>query len=262
MKAIGLVALFFSTIAHGYDFSNAEALFAKRGEGDKLANIAAARVAYQDALSQTSGAELEHAIQRLNRLDFYEGMQRSDDEYKKKMFQGCLDRSEKLQAGSVQYYYWKGVCIASWAMANGIVASLKRSGEVESMLLKGRSIDARYDGGGFDRVLAYLYLRVPAINPFGPTRDLNKALAAADAAIASPSFPGEPDPATSTGEYFYNAYDVKAQTLAAMGRKSEAIVILQEAISRIEQGDVPFGREPETVGILVDLKNSLAEISK
>ncbi len=261
-KSFAISALLLSSTAFGFDFSQAEALFAKRGEGDRVANVAAARAAYQSAQAQTSGAEKVFAIQRLNRLDFYEALLVNDKENKKRIFQGCIDRSEALVPNSVEFYYWKAVCVAEWSDANGILASLTRSGEVESLLLKGRAIDARLEGGGFDRVLAFVYLKVPAINPFGPTRDLNKALASANAAIASQAYPGEADPTTSTGDYFFNAYDVKAQILRAMGHRDEAITVAKEAISRIEQGDLPVGREPETLLMLNDLKNTLAEVSK
>jgi tetratricopeptide (TPR) repeat protein len=255
-------AFLISSTAMAFDFSTAEDLFAKRGEGDRFANIAAARAAFEEARKQTTGQERAHAVQRLNRLDYYEGLLLSDEDQKKKVFQSCLDRSDDLDSASVQYFYWKGVCTASWAQANGILASLKRSGEVENFLKKGKSIDSRYDGGGFDRVLAFVYLKVPAINPFGPTRDVNKALAHAEAALSSAAFPGEESPETATGEYFYNVYDAKAQALSALGRRDEAIAVAQEAISRMEQGDLPVGREPETMIILNDLKKTLKEISK
>lgn len=248
--------------AFAFDFSDADSLFSRRAEGDIASSIAAARAAYEKAIPQVSGSQLTHAVSQLGRLDFFEGLSITDNERKKSIFEKCISRADLLDNSGVEFNYWKGVCIASWANANGILSSLRRSGEVESYLLKGRAIDSRFEGGGFDRVLAFVYLKVPPINPMGPTRDLKKALAAADAAVASAAYPGETDPSSSTGEYFYNAYDVKAQILTALGRTSEAITIVNDAISRIEQGDLPSGREPETMLILQDLKKTLAEISK
>jgi hypothetical protein len=257
-----LSAFLVASSAFAFDFSAADALFTKRGEGDQVTNTRAARQAYGTSLSRVSGHELMHAVSQMNRLDFFEGMIITDNEAKKAMFEACSDRTEKLDHAAVEYYYWKGVCLASWASANGILSSLRRSGEVESFLLKGRAIDPRFEGGGFDRVLAFVYLRVPPINPMGPTRDVKKALAAAESAIAAPAYPGEQDPSTATGEYFYNVYGVKAEILADLGRKAEGIATIQEAIERIEQGDLPVGREPETHLILRDLKNLLAELQK
>jgi hypothetical protein len=251
-----------ASCAFAFDYSEADALFAKRGEGDIAASIKTARTAYENAVPQVSGAELTHAVSQLGRLDFFEGLSVNDNDRKKVIFDVCIKRADLLDNTSVEFHYWKGVCIASWANANGILSSLRRSGEVESFLLKGRAIDARFEGGGFDRVLAFVYLKVPPINPMGPTRDLKKALASVDAAIASAAYPGEADASTSTGDYFFNAYDVKAQILTALGRKDEAVTIINDAISRIEQGDLPTGREPETRLILQDLKKTLAEISK
>jgi hypothetical protein len=258
---VALSLLGLSGVARAIDFSEAEALYEKRGEGDRLASISTARAALEAVMPQLSTSQKFIAVTHLNRLDFYEGLLISDSSRKKLLFQTCMDRSTIFPQTSPDYFYWRAGCMGLWADANGIVSSLKLSGEVESLLLQGRAIDPRFDGGGFDRMLAFVYLLVPVINPFGPTRDVNKALASAEAAIASPAYSGEVDPATSTGDYFYNAYTIKARALVALGRTAEGVAVVREAISRIEQGDLPVGREPETYEFLKELKKTLADLS-
>ncbi len=260
-----LVAVFLvasSSVAVAQDVSEADALFAKRGEGDRLSNVRAAKLAYEKLLPKANNVERLHIVNNLNRLDFYEGLLVSGSDTKKELYKGCLTRTETLGKELVQYFYWRGICLGLLSNEEGLLSALKSTGEVERMLLLGREKDARFDGGGFDRGLAVVYLKVPPINPYGPTRSAEKALAFAESAIASPAYPGEPDPDTATGDYYYNAYDARAQALASLGRKAEALQTLKEAIQRIEQGDLPMGREPETILILADLKKTLGEISK
>jgi hypothetical protein len=260
--ALSLSLLGVTGVARAMDFSQAEALYEKRGEGDKVASITAARNALESVLPRLSPVQKLAAVTHLNRLDFYEGLLITDTDKKKVLFQACIDRSLIFPQTSPDYYYWRAGCKGLWAEANGIISSLRLSGEVESLLLQGRAIDPRFDGGGFDRMLAFVYLLVPIINPFGPTRDVNKALASAEAAIASPAYSGEADPSSATGDYFYNAYSIRGRALAALDRKDEAIATVREAISRIEQGDLPVGREPETFEFLKELKKTLADLMK
>jgi tetratricopeptide (TPR) repeat protein len=248
------------SVANAIDVSEADALFAKRGEGDRLSNVRAARAAYEKQLPKAGGADRVHVVNSMNRLDFYEGLLVSSSDAKKDLYKGCLNRTETLDKGSVQYFYWRGMCLGLLSNEEGLLSALKSTGEVERMLLLGREKDSRFDGGGFDRGLAVIYLKVPLINPYGPTRSAEKALSFAERALASPAYPGEPDPETATGDYFFNAYDARAQALVALGRKDEAIATLKEAIKRIEQGDVPSGREPETTEILRDLRATLGSI--
>jgi hypothetical protein len=260
LVAMSLVAQI--PLAYALDVGAADALFARRGEGDRLANTRAARVAYEQLLASAGTSARVHVVNMLNRLDFYEGILLTSSDAKKALYKACLNRTDTLARDSVEYFYWRGICLGMWANEEGLLTALKSTGEVEKLLQEGRSKDARFDGGGFDRGLGFVYLKVPLINPYGPTRSAEKALACADRAIASAAYPGEPDPSTSTGEYFYNAYDVRAQALIQLGRKQEALETLQDAIARIEQGDLPAGREPETLEILRDLKNTLGSISR
>jgi len=78
--------------------------------------------------------------------------------------------------------------------------------------------------------------------------------------LSSSAFPGAQDQATSTGNYFFNVYDHRAQALAKKGRKAEAIALITEAIERIEAGDLPVGREPETRLHRRDLEATLASL--
>lgn len=55
--AVSVAMGFGAVSAVGADFSAADALFAKRGEGDRIANIRAARTAYEAALGSAVGAD-------------------------------------------------------------------------------------------------------------------------------------------------------------------------------------------------------------
>ncbi|NBW82437.1 hypothetical protein EBR21_11850 [bacterium] len=251
-----------SVSALGFDFGAADALYAQREQGS--AKIAQARAAYATGLTNLNGAEKIYAVEQLARLDYYEGLilgDQGDKETRKSIYNRCLDTVESnispAKVGPTpQYYYWKASCLALWGNANGVSASLGRIPELLRLINDGLSTDSRYEGGGLNRLASAVYLKIPEI--FGGGVD--KSFEFNTRALSSQSFPGSQDPATATGDYFYNVYEHRALALAKKGRKAEAIAVLKEAIERIDGGDLPVGREPETRLHKRDLVAALASL--
>lgn len=267
-KSVFLIAGVFglAAAASAADFGAADALFARRAEGPAV--IEQAKSAYADQLGSADRSQKLYAVDRLSRLAYYQGLITPDNasEQRKAFFRRCWDDVENIiapvQVGeNPEYYYWKGVCMAQWAKANGIASSLSKSGELVRTLEKGIQVDATFEGGGFYRLGAAVYQNLPPVNPFGPTYDINKSLDWANSAIASPAYSGAENPDTATGDYFYNVYEYRSVALDRKGDRSGALATLKGAISRIEQGDVAPDREPETAAILQTLKDLASSLN-
>jgi tetratricopeptide (TPR) repeat protein len=262
VACLAAAALSVSATALGFDFGTADALYAQREQGP--AKIAEARAAYATGLTNLNGAEKIYAVEQLARLDYYEGLILGDQgnkDARKAIYNRCLDTIEANIAPAKvgpnpQYYYWKASCLALWGNANGVSASLGRIPELLRLINDGLTIDTRYEGGGLYRLGSAVYLKIPEI--FGGGVD--KSFEYGTRALASQAFPGSQDPATATGDYFFNVYDHRAQALAKKGRKAEAVALLREAIERIDGGDLPVGREPETRLHKRDLEATLASL--
>lgn len=246
-------------------FELADALFERRAEGRAV--IAEARTAYSSQLESSSVGERTYALDMMSRLTYFEGflIPESQKESRKAVFERCLADLEAYlspaQIGETpEFFYWKGVCLASWADANGIASSLKRSAELIRLIEKGIEVDSTFEGGGFYRLGAVVYQELPPVNPFGPTYDLQKSLSYAELAIASPAYSGALDPITATGDYFFDVYVYLAKALKRDGQAARARVVLQDAIARIEQGDTAADRLPETAAHLEKLQKTLAEL--
>lgn len=254
-----------SQAAVAADFGAADALYERRGEGKAV--IAQAKSAYAAQLGRASGDEVVYAVDRLSRLAYYEGLitPEANTEDRKVFFKRCWDDLENHLAPAKvgetpEYYYWKGVCLAQWARANGIASSLSKSGELVRAIEKGMTIDDSFEGGGFHRLGSAVYQNLPTVNPFGPTYDINKSLEWANASIASPAYPGAENPDTATGDYFYNIYEYRAVALSRKGDRAGAVSTLESAIKRIEQNDVASDRVPETQAHLATLRQVLSTL--
>lgn len=241
--------------AFAYDFSSADAAFAKR---ENSAQLATANKLYKASLDSVKGAEKVYATEQLARLAFFEGnsIPESDSANRKKVFQRCMDVADTFEKKTVQHSYWRGLCLASWAKANGVLKSLEKAGEILELVETGRKADETYEGGGVYRLGAAVYLNLPPL--FGG--DIDKAWSYAQKAIASPAFSGSKNPDTDTGNYFYAVYLYAGQIAAKREGKDAAKAIVNEAIERIEGGDLPVDREPETKQNLRELKDYLATI--
>ena len=260
LKSLAAATAFASVNAFAYDFTAADALYAKRG--DSAAAIDAARAAYRSALPTVTGAEKVKAYEFLARLDYYEGaVKATDNGAQKTIFDRCLNDIKNIEGETrdgkvvVEYYYWKGTCLASWAKANGVVASLFRLGELLDTLKKGREIAPLYEGNGFDRIAAPVYAKIPAI----AGGSLESAYNYVESTINSPGYTGVE---TDKGKYFFVSYQYKAEILAAQGKKADAIEVLTEALSRIEDADYAPDRVPETIEQGKTMEALKAELSK
>jgi hypothetical protein len=247
--------------AFAYDFSAADAAFANRTDA---AQAAQAISLYQGALGQTPGTEKIYAVEQLGRLDYYLGnsLPESNAAGRKVVFQRCLDNTDSINpskygSDTPAYRYWKALCLASWAKANGVLASLEKAGEVIENIEKGKALDETYEGGGFYRVGSAVYLNLPAV--FGGSVD--KAWDYAQKAISSPAYSGALNPDTETGNYHYGVYLYAAQIAAKREGKPEAKAIVQAALDRINSGDIPVGREPETAISKAELEAYLSTLN-
>lgn len=259
---IGLVAFTSSVNAFAFDFSAADSAYELRENNTQ--KIHESRGLYAAAINGGSAAEVTYAIEQMSKLDLYETAISTDNEIIKNVSLACYENTTKLQTltvtPSAAYYYWRAACLAVWGRANGVIASLTRSGELTELIENGNKVDSTYEGGGFYRLGSAVYAKLPSINPFGPRGDANKALDYANRAIQSAAYEGAIDPATATGDYFYNVYQFKAEALAKLGQKDAAKAVLNEAIARFDGGDLPVGREAETRAYAADLKKALADI--
>lgn len=263
MSVVGVVSLALAPVALAYDFAPANALFAQREQGAQ--QIAQARAAYVTALPSVSGAERIFAGEQIARLDYYEGIKtpEAESDARKAIFTRCMNALDENLAvakvgSNVQYFYWKGSCLANWGKASGPTspASLARVPELLGLIKDGLAISDKYEGGGFYRLSSAVYLKIPAI--FGGGAE--KAEDFADKALRAESYPGSVDPDTATGDYFYNAYEFKCEAMSKRGKKDEAVALLKAAIKRIDDGDLPLGREPETRVFRADLQATLGRI--
>lgn len=244
--------------AFAYDFSAADAAFAGRTDA---AQAALARDLYSKSLASVSGDEKIYAVEQLARVDYYEGNKtpESDDANRKKIFKRCMDSVENIKSTASShpaYNYWRGLCLASWAKANGVLKSLEKAGEIIELIEKGRGVDETYEGGGFFRLGAAVYLNLPPL--FGG--DVNKAWDYSQKAIASAAYAGSKSPDTDTGNYYYAVYLYASQIAAKRDSKDAARAIANEAIERIEAGDVSPDRAPETAINLKEIKDYLASL--
>jgi hypothetical protein len=251
--------------AFAADFTAADALFARRAEGKAI--IAEGKDAYASLLASATSEQKIYAVSQMSRLAYYEGLITPESEKKDRQdfFKRCWDDVEanikpEAVGETPQYYFWKGVCMASYSKAKGIAASLSRSAELVSTIEKGLQVDSTYEGGGFYRLGAAVFQNLPPVNPFGPTQDLNRSLQYAELAIASPAYAGERYPETASGDYFFNVFEYEAVAKSRLGDRDGAVATLEEAIERIEAGDVPQDRLPESEAFLPLLRAALESL--
>ena len=226
------------------------------------AKIQSALKFYNQAITEADNNDYKvYAVEQIGRLSNYEGtlLEKTSKtkSYREQLFDSCLKATDKISPAALgeklpAFFYVRGLCLAQWAKARGITTSLSRTKELLGYLNDGRSLDPSYEGGGFDRILAAVYLNLPPINVFGPTRDYKTALKHATSALNSPAYEGAFNPAFETGMYYFNAYEYQATALSKLGKKADAIKTLEAALARIKRNDINSERDPETS---VDYKN-------
>ena len=241
-----LLASVVSFSAQAADFSAADAAFELRADPAELTQAFAL---YSAIAPTVSGADLIYTVEQLSKLAYLKGnvAPESDSAARKVAFKSCTDAADLISPANFgsetfQYHYWKGLCLAAWAKANGVLKSLEKAGEILGHIEDGKKLDDTYEGGGFYRVGSAVYLNLPPL--FGG--DIDKALDYSRKAIASPAYSGSPNPDTDTGNYFYLAYLYAGQIAAKKEGKEAAKAIIKSALDRIAEGDIPTSRQPET----------------
>jgi len=265
--ALASSLLTFSTVSIAYDFAAEDKLFDNRESGDVAINEA--RSAYEALLPKLIGTDLVYAVEQIARLDVYtiQRIPMSRARQRLPALEHCVETVARIAPSAVgetpHYYYWHVTCLALWCEANGIMQSLTRAPELVEGIEAGLRLDRTYEGGGFDRAAGSVYSKLPEWNPLGgPTGDIEKSLHHFQKSLRSPAYSGAKHPKTETGNYHFPTHYYYAQALIKDHRDDEAREVLEEAIERIDEGDLPVGREPETRLVYQLMKTLLDDMKK
>ena len=177
---IAHLCLSLPTSAKGADLDHAYQLFLKRDTDlpslkrakkiylkhikDQKANL----ISRADALGRYAQLSIFHG--EINRKPF--GIDRRKSA---KIFQSCIDASEYLSPSNIkeqtpQYYYWRSMCIGLWLSHSQSINLFKkghRFKELKGLVATGKEFFPRFDGYGFNRVEAGIYLRSEKFKAFG-----------------------------------------------------------------------------------------------
>jgi len=238
-----------------HDFSQADELFHQRQDGPS--KIKEALNSYKDALTTPlEQHDKIYAIEQSARLLMYHSyiVDQSDTRLRTRISNECLTTLKPIDPNrgfseTPHYYYWRSVCLMARAEAQ---SSLSESSEIARLIKKGSDVDENYEAAGFERLAGIFYAKLPSFNPFGPSRDLNRAFIHFQRSINSDSYtPLYPvswkDPSTETGEYFFSTYFYYAEALIKKRRNSAARELIEETLDRLENGDSAQYRTPENL---------------
>lgn len=230
-----LVIVFSGNILAGgaEELKKAEALFERRGEG--VAAIHGAKDIYLKLIKdkRQSNQIRKIALDRYGRLAIFEGEIAKDDlkvSTVTKIFNDCLDATDYLSPKKIgeispEHTYWRAMCIGLWAnnaSNTEIGFHIGRAKEIEKLVKLGRKEFRTFDGYGFNRILAGIYLRsntraFAALKLYQP----EKALALIDEALVN-------------GTNNYMDYVLKGEALIALGKYQEAREALQKGIDELK----------------------------
>ncbi len=246
----------------------AEQLFAARGSSPQATHQAIA--AYRQLLTRPlSILEQHHVAKRLAHLYAFAALEIPMYRMQERLviYEGCLDVTPHLARtgrilGMVDYYFWHAACLTLWSEARGEQTLMKRSGEIMQLVESGLELESTYEGGGFDRLMAELYVRLPVRNPYGPAGSLPLARHHIRQSLTSAPDERSASPELASGDYYYESYYIYAKTMITCGERESARTLLRLALQRIDDGDVNPEREPETILAARGLKDLLDSISK
>jgi hypothetical protein len=250
--------------AFAADFSEADALMAKRGDGE--AAVATARSAYEQMLPSLSGADLVYAVSRMAQLDTYlaEGVLPHElTDKRRAILLRCHDQllpriSPDVVGETPEYYYWRGTCLALWADLATTMQRLTKVALLKQLLKGGMALDTRYQGGGIYRVFAGVAIH-PGARPVG-LYDPQGALEKLNQGIAAPAYRGD----VLAGKDYYVNHHYKVEALRALNRKAEALEFARATVAEIEarrdSDTLPEGLEPETLHELKVIHNLVTEL--
>jgi hypothetical protein len=245
----------------------AEQLFAARGSSPNATHqaIAAYRQLFTRPLSLINQ---HHVARRLAHLYAFAALEIPVYRMQERLvvYEGCLDVTPHLQRtgrvlGMVDYYFWHSACLTLWSEARGEQTLMKRAGEIMQLVEAGLGLEPTYEGGGFDRLMAELYVRLPVRNPYGPSGSLPLARHHIRQSLTSGPDERSTVPELASGDYYYESYYIYAKTMITCGERESAKTLLRLALQRIDDGDINPEREPETKLAARGLKDLLDSIS-
>jgi len=276
VRGVLLVLTLNSSASLAASFEQADALFARRGEGRAL--IEQARAEYKRQLQNASPEHTVYAVEQLGKLAYYEGelvLPGGDgpDAARAAVFQDCRDFVEniaQIDSARTEYHYWKLLCTAFWVRHASRMAALFQVGQIRSYfdsvvgddleLRPELALDSRYMGGGLLRVMAGILRDDLSSMLRSSLPDREQGLALIERALASPAFPGD----VHAGDMWYVNFRGRGDLLIRLGRSDEAREVLTSAIAEIEDlqsaGELPQGLEPETMGEMNVMRNLLGSL--
>lgn len=199
--------------------------------GINLEKVHKAREEFFTVLRENSSLEDKRiALDRIGRLAVLEG-ELSPLIYNQKVsnrggiFAFCMDAASYLNPNVVnaqtpEYYYWKANCMAlraAYSKKYVIDNLFNFADDLMSLINTGRSLFPEYDGGGFDRLNAAIYLKSKEVKVSGLYHP-QEALHFCEKAIRINS-------------EFMMAHLLKAQALYDLKRKRDAINYIEQCIN-------------------------------
>ena len=254
-------------VVFGADFSKADDLFKRRGEGyrtpDAPKMALAAKAEYQSMLDSLSGQDLTYAMGRMGELYLYLGSMLTDKSNKDQRlayFGECENAMERVNPAKVGenpvYYYFKGSCAAFYAESGNTFDKIARL----DYFKKGKSKDVVYTAidKGFQTYMSGGVYRVGAgvfSNQLANIVGLYKPDEAVSMMVSALALPA--DALGRTGEDFCENHRFLAQAYLGLktpdhAKAGEALNHAIEYFAASRTGGVvkadylPEGLEPET----------------
>ena len=263
----------FSWTAWAADFSVADALFQKRGQGYGTNSLVATQNtqmainAYEAMIPRLRGKELIYAQARIGQLNHFLGdilTPTSNKAKRKEIFGHCEREIERINPRIVgenaPYYYFKGLCAGFYAEAGNLIDKVARTGRFmrsspQDVLY--RAIDRgfyRYLSGGIYRVGAGVFS-----NPLAALVGLFKPQEAIAFTSKALALTGSEDGLTGA-DYCDNYRFLGLAYLALRSPdRAKASATFRSAVNyfaasrdgeTVSAGYLPAGQEPETLACL------------
>jgi hypothetical protein len=262
--SLALTIVGYASSASSADFSQADQLFARRGESQSATVVA--RAAYENLLPELNTRELVYAVSRMAQLDVFFGERFYAKEQKAERrahYGRCADELmpkilPSIAGETPEYYYWRGACLALLAESSTTLQRVLRVPLMKELIAGGEGLDTRYYGGGIFRVFAGIASNpdARAVGLYNPQLALTKL----NTAIDLEPYPGE----SLAGKDYYSNYRYKVETLIELGQKAEALAVATTAIEEIDEliaaSALPEGQGPETITEHIRLKGLRAKL--
>lgn len=249
------------------DLDHARPLFDARGKS--VDSIHAAKRIYSKIIANSSKPMevRREALDKFARLAVFEGeVGRSIFNTSKKdavkIFESCLDATEYLAPSSkknisqsAEYTYWRAMCIGLWAANASKTKVVMRGGrvvEMRNLIAYGQQNFKSFDGYGFDRIEAGMYMRSKDLSMFGLYRP-EKAISLLNEAI------------DGSNENFMS-HILKAEALTILGNYTQALGVLQTAMPilqhKLKNGEIPSEIVAESYVFVRAMKDMSGKISQ